>query len=89
MEIYRLIAHFLSFLFMVSITHQSIASDEYESNAKNDRIAIELNVNININGWKSVGIASGNLLFTKSYNKMHNFIMGIMAFIRIIVILKT
>ena len=55
------IAHFLLFLFMFSIEHQSLASDEYESIAKADKIAIELNVNININGSKTKKIAPGNL----------------------------
>ena len=55
------IAHFLLFLFMFSIAHQSLASDEYESIAKADKIAIEFNVNININGSKTKKIAPGKL----------------------------
>ena len=48
------------FLFMFSIAHQSMASDEYESIAKKDKITIDLNVNININGSNTKEIAPGN-----------------------------
>ena len=65
------IAHFLRVLFMFLIAHQSIASDDYDSNSKNDKSAIELNVNIYINGSKTKEIAPGNLLFDISYYKMH------------------
>ena len=51
------IEHFLKFLFMFLITHQSIASDD----SKKDKIAIELNVNININGSKTEEIVHGNI----------------------------
>ena len=54
---------FLMFLFMFPITNQLIASDYYESNSKKDEIAIELNVNININGSNTKEIVPGKLLF--------------------------
>ena len=63
------ITHFLRFLFMFLIAHQSIASDN--SNSKKDKSAIELNVNIYINGSKTKEIAPGNLLFDTSYNEVH------------------
>ena len=63
MRIKGSIAQFLMFLFMFPITHQSVASDDYESNSKKDEIAIELNVNIKINGSNTKDIATGNLLF--------------------------
>ena len=56
---------------MFLIAHQSIASDDYDSNSKKDKSAIELNVNIYINGSKTKEIAPGNLLFDISYYKMH------------------
>ena len=45
---------------MFSIAHQSMASDEYESIAKKDKITIDLNVNININGSNTKEITPGN-----------------------------
>ena len=56
---------------MFLIAHQSIASDNYDSNSKKDKSAIELNVNIYINGSKTKEIAPGNLLFDTSYNEVH------------------
>jgi len=51
--------HFLMLLYIFYIKHQSIASVEYGLNGKEDKIAIELNVNININGSKIKEIAPG------------------------------
>ena len=62
-------------LYMFSIKHQSLASDEYELNGKEDKIAIELNVNININGSKIKEIAPGNSLTNRLCIKIMNFIM--------------
>ena len=47
-------SHFLMLLYLFSIKHQSIASDEYGLNGKEDKTAIALNVNININGSKII-----------------------------------
>ena len=59
MRINGFTANILMFLFMFSIAHQSMASDEYESIAKKDKIIIDLNVNININGSNTKEIAPG------------------------------
>ena len=74
MRINESIGHFMVFLLMFAIIHQSIASDDYESKSKKDKIVIELNVNVNIIGSKTKEIAPGNLLFGISYNKIHTLV---------------
>ena len=63
MKIDGLMANILIFLFMILIAHQSFAYYEYEPNAKNSKIVIDLNVNFNINGLKPKQKTSGNLSF--------------------------
>ena len=58
------------FLCMFPLIQQSIASYVYRFNAKEDKIAIELNVNVNINGSKTKETIPGNLSLTRSYIKI-------------------
>ena len=67
MNIDGLIVYIMICLFMISILHKSFAYEEYELNAKNNQLTIELNVNININGSKTKEEPSGNLIFTILY----------------------
>ena len=67
MNIDGLIVYVMICLFMISIFHKSFANEEYEPDAKNSKITIELNVNININGSKTKEKHSGNLFFTILY----------------------
>ena len=61
------IANIMICLFMISILHKSFAYEEYELNAKNNQLTIELNVNININGSKTKEKTLGNLFYTILY----------------------
>ena len=63
MKIGGSMAYTLVFLLMILIAHQSFAYYEYEPNARNSKIEIDLNVNFNINGLKPKQKTSGNLSF--------------------------
>ena len=61
MKIDGWMAYILIFVFMILISNQSFAYFEYEPNAKNGKITIDLNVIFNINGAKQKEKVSGNL----------------------------
>ena len=67
MKIGGSMAYTLVFLLMILIAHQSFAYYEYEPNARNSKIEIDLNVNFNINGLKPKQKTTGNLSFKELF----------------------
>ena len=59
MKINGSMTYILIFLFMILTAHQAFAYYEYEPNARNSKIVIDLNVNFNINGLKPKQKTSG------------------------------